>query len=66
MATPIFLTIGMHIGQTKLLEVGPFNAGYDFEARLCKECTSTDCGNKGKIKEAMAADNHKDDDEEDL
>ncbi len=32
----IFLTIGMHIGLTRLLEVHPPNAEYDLEWRLCE------------------------------
>ena len=41
-ATPILLTIGMHIGPTRFLEVGPPNAKYDLERRLCKRCTGAD------------------------
>lgn len=63
MATPIFLTIGMYIGLTKLLKVGPFNAEYDFEEKFCEGCTGVDWGNDDEIKEAMAADNNKNDDE---
>ena len=37
--TPILLTIGMHIGLTRLLEVGLPNAKYDSEEKLHKEYT---------------------------
>lgn len=56
----------MHIRPTRLLEVGPPNAEYDLKERLRKRCTGGDCGNNGKIEEAMAADNNKDDDKEDF
>ena len=66
MATPTLLTIGMQIGPTRLLEVGPPNAKYDLEGRLREGCTSADWGNNGETEEAMAADNNKDDDEKNL
>lgn len=66
MAISIFLTIGMHIGRTKLLKIGLPNAKYDLEGRLYKECTSADWGNNSKIEEAIAIDNNKDGNEENL
>lgn len=66
MTTPILLTIDMHIGLTKLLEVGPPNAKYNLEERLREGYTGMDWGNKGEIEEAMATDNNKDNDNEDL
>ena len=63
-ATPILLTIGIHIGPTSLLEVGPSNAKYDSEERLREECTDTDWGDDGEIEEAMAADNNEDNDKD--
>ena len=65
-ANPILLTIEMHIGPTRLLEVGPPNAEYDSEETLCKACTCANWGDYGEIEEAMAADDDKDDDEENL
>ena len=41
-ATLILLTIGVHIGPTRLLEVGLLNTEYDLEGRLCERCTSAD------------------------
>lgn len=41
-ATPIFLIIGMQIGLTKFLEVGPLNAEFDSKKRLCERCTGVD------------------------
>ena len=64
-ATPILLIIGMHIGPTKLLEIGPPNAEYNSEGRFCERCTGADWGNDSEIEEAMAADNNEDDNEED-
>ena len=63
-AIPIFLTIRMHIGPTRLLEVSPSNAEYDLEGKLNKRCTGANWGDDGEIKEAMAADDDKDDNEE--
>ena len=62
MANPIFLIIGMHIGLSRLLEVGLSNAKYDWNGRFCKGYTSADWVDDGKIEEAMAANNNKDDD----
>lgn len=56
----------MHIGPPKLLETGLLNIKYDFEGKLCEKCTCADCGNDGKIEEAMATDNNKDNDKEDF
>lgn len=64
-ATPILLTIGLHIGPTRLLEVGPPNAVYDLEERLHEGCTGADWGDEGEIEEAMTADNDEDDDAKD-
>lgn len=61
-ATPIFLTIGMHIRPTKLLEVSPPNVQYNLEQKLRKECTSADWYDYSEIEKAMAEDNNKDDD----
>lgn len=41
-ATLILVTIDMHIGPTKYLEIGPYNAKYDSKKRLYKGCTSAD------------------------
>ena len=65
-ATPILLTIGMHIGSTSLLEVGSPNAKYDSDERLCKGYTSADWGDNGEIEEAITLDNDEDDDEKNL
>ncbi len=65
-ATPIFLTIGMHIGPTKVLEVGLPNTEYDLEERLHERCTSVDWANEGEIEEAMAAGDDEDDDDKDF
>lgn len=66
MAALILLTIGMYIKPTRLLEVGPLNAKYDLKGRLCKKCTIVDWSDKGKIQEAMVANNDKDNDEKHL
>lgn len=55
----------MHIRLSKLLKVGLPNAKYDSKRRLGEGYTSVDWGNDSEIKEAMAVDNNKDDDEED-
>ena len=65
MAILILLIIGMHIGPTRLLKVGPPNAQYDSEGRLRERCTGADWGDDGEIEEAMAADDDEDDDEKD-
>lgn len=41
-ATPIFFTIGIHIGPTRLLKVGLPNAEYDLEEKVCEGYTSAD------------------------
>ena len=64
-AIPILLTIGIHIGPTRLLEVGLPNAKYDLEGRLREGCIGADWGNDGEIEEAIAADDNEDDNEED-
>lgn len=66
MATPIFLTINLHIRLTKLLEVGSLNTKYDLEEKLCEKCTDADLGDDSEIEMAMAVDNDKDDNEEDF
>lgn len=62
--TPIFLTIGMHIRPTRLLEVISPNIKYDSEGRLYEGCTYANLGDKSEIK-AMVADNNEDDDDKD-
>ena len=64
-ATPILLTISMHIELTRLLKIGPPKAKYDSEKKLCEGCTGADWGDDGENKEAIAADDNKDDDDED-
>lgn len=64
-AIPILLTIGMHIGPTKLLEVGPPKAKYNSERRLRKGCIGVDWGDQGEIAVVMAAGDDKDDDDKD-
>lgn len=54
----------MYIGLTRLLVIGFFNAKYDSKRRLSKGYTSANWDNVSKIKKAVAADNNKDDDEE--
>lgn len=66
MVTPILLTIGMYIRSTKLLEVGLLNAEYDLEEKLCEWCTDTNCDDDGEIEEAMAVDNNKNNNKDDL
>ena len=63
-ATPILLTISMHIEPTRLSKVVSLNVEYDSEGRLRERCTGADWGNDGEIEEAMAADIEKDDDKE--
>ena len=63
-ATPIFITISIHIGPTRLLEVSPHNAEYYLVRKLPEECTGADWVYDGKIKETMAANNNKEDDKE--
>ena len=65
-ATPILLTIGMHIGSTRFLELGFPNAKYDLESKLREGCTDRDWGDNGEIEEAIAADNDENNDEEDF
>lgn len=65
MATLILLTISMNIGPTKLLKFDLTNAKYDSKRRLCEGYTGVDLDDDGKIKETMAADNDKNDDNED-
>lgn len=55
----------MHIGLTKLLKVSPPNAKYDMEEKLHKKYTKVNQVDDGKIKKAMAANNDKNNDEED-
>lgn len=66
MATPIFLTISIYIGPTRLLELGLVNAKYDSEEIFCKEYTSADWGDDGEIDKAMAINNNKKNDKGDL
>ena len=54
----------MHIGPTRLLEIGPPNAKYDLKKRLRERYTSADWGDDGEIEEAIAADDNKDNDKE--
>lgn len=65
MATPILLTIGMHIRPTRLLKVGLPNIKYDLEWRLCKGCTGVDWYDESKIEEAITTGNNKDDNDKD-
>ena len=65
-ATSIFLTIGMHIRPTRLLEVGLLTAEYDSKGRLRERCTSANWGDDNEIEEVVVADDDKDDNEEDL
>lgn len=65
MAISIFLIIGIHIGSTRFLEVGSLNAKYDSKRKLCEGYISIDWGDNGKIKEAIAVNNNKDNDEKD-
>lgn len=65
MATSIFLIIGLHIGPTRLLEVGPPNVKYDSKERFYEEYTSANWGDKSEIEEVMTANNNEDNDEED-
>lgn len=58
----IFLTIGMLIRLTRLLEDCLPNAKYDSKKKFRKRCTNVDYDNDGKIEEAMTADNDKEDD----
>lgn len=55
----------MHIELTKSLKIGPPNAKYDLEGKFRESCTSMNLGNEGKIEEAMAAGNNKDDNDKD-
>ena len=64
--TLILLTIGMHIGPTRLLNVGLLNAQYDSERKLYEGCTGADWGDDSEIEEAMAADNNEDNDTKDF
>ena len=61
-AIPIFLIIGIHIGLTRLLKVGPPNAEYNSEKRFWERCTSANWDDDGEIEEPMAANNNKKDD----
>lgn len=53
----------MHIESTRLWKFGSSNAKNDLKKKLCKGCTGKDRGDDGKIKEAMAVDKDKNDDE---
>ena len=64
MTTLIFLTICMHIGPIRHLEVGPLIAKYDLQGKLCKGYTSANWGNNSEIEETMAVDNNKDNNKE--
>lgn len=55
----------MHIAPTRLLEVDSSNAKYDLEERLRKGFIGADWGYDSKIEYALAANNDKDDNEED-
>lgn len=56
----------MHIRLTKFLEVGLFNGKYDLKERLHEEYTGTCWSNDDEIKEIMAVDNNKNNNEENL
>ena len=64
MATLIFLIIGMHIGPTRLLEVGSSNTKYNSKGRFYKECIVANWCDHGKIEKTIAADDDEDDDKE--
>lgn len=66
MAIPILPTIGIYIGLTKFLEVSLFNVKYNLKKRLCEGYTNVDKGDDDKIKEAITADNNKDDNKMDF
>lgn len=66
MTIAIFLTINMYIRPTRILEVDSPNAKYDSKERLYEECINADWGDNNKMKEAMIANNNKDNDKEDL
>lgn len=66
MPIPIILAIGMHNRLTTLVEVGFSNADYDSKRRLRKGCTSANWGNDREIKKAIALEDNKDDDKENL
>lgn len=64
MAILIFLIIGMHIWAMRFLKVGLFNAQYDLEKKLYKEYINANWDNNSEIEEVIAADNNKDNNEE--
>ena len=66
LATPILLTICMHIGPTRLLEVSLSNTEYDLERKLYEGCINANWVDDGEIEEAMAADHNKDNDKKDF
>lgn len=61
----ILWTIGMHIGLTKFLEIGPLNVEYDLKKRLYERCANTNWGNNDEIKEVIAANINKDNNKKD-
>lgn len=65
MAIPIFLTISMYIGPTRLLKVDLPNVNYNFEGGLRERYTNADWSDYSEIKEAIAADNNENNDEKD-
>lgn len=65
-AIPIFLTIGIYIESTRLLEVGFSNVKYYLKKRFYEEYTSADYGDEGEIIEAIAANDNKDNNEKNL
>lgn len=64
MATPILLTIGMHIQPTRLFEFGPLSVEYDLQGRLREGCTDANWDDEGEI-EDMTNDDDKDNDDKD-
>lgn len=64
LAISIFLTIDIHIGQTMLLKVSFPNSKYDLEERLHKRRIGANYVDDDKIKEVMAGNDDKNDDEE--
>lgn len=55
----------MHIRPTRVLKVGPSNAKYNLEGKVREEYSGADWGDNSEIEEAMAANDNKDDDQED-
>lgn len=53
----------MHIRLTRLLKIGSSNIEYDLKEKLYKKYTGVDYGDDSKIKDVMAVDNNKNNDE---